>query len=98
MLELYDIHFLFYSPPFKLVFHLRDFIVQVIKTFCEHIERERTKTMNSLKKKYAGIGPLILMIERLIKGSNSGRAKRMTDYYHHWEHKVLDSLLKMLLR
>lgn len=38
------------------------------------------------------------MIERLIKGTNNGRAKRMVDYYHHWEHKVLDSLMKMLLR
>lgn len=74
------------------------FFVEVIKKFCEHIERERTKTMNSLKKKYAGIGPLIIMIERLIKGSNSGRAKPMADYYHHWELKVLDSLVKMLLR
>lgn len=54
--------------------------------------------MNSLKNKYAGIGPLIIMIERSIKESNSGRAKCMADYYHHWELKVLESLTKMLLR
>lgn len=70
----------------------------MIKKFCEHIERERTKTVTSLTKKYAGIGPLIVMIERLIQGTNSGRAKGMADYYHHWEYKVLDSLIKMLLR
>lgn len=54
--------------------------------------------MNSLIKKYAGIGPLIIMIERLIKGTNSGRAKCMADYYRHWEQKVLESLIKMVLR
>lgn len=70
----------------------------MIKKFFEYIEKERTKTVTSLIKKYAGIGPLIIMIERLIKGTNSGRAKCMADYYHHWEHKVLDSLIKMLLR
>lgn len=54
--------------------------------------------MNSLTKKYAGIGPLIIMIERLVKGTNSGKAKSMADYYLHWERKVLDSLINMLLR
>lgn len=54
--------------------------------------------MKSLLKKYAGIGPLIIMIERLVMGTNSGKAKYMADYYHHWERKVLDSLTNMLLR
>lgn len=69
-----------------------------IKTFCEYIEKEQIKTMNSLSKKYAGISPLIIKIERLVKGTNSGNAKCMTDYYHYWERKVLDSLTNMLLR
>lgn len=54
--------------------------------------------MISLSKKYAGIGPLIIMIERLVNGTNSGKAKCMAEYYHHWERKVLDSLTNMLLR
>lgn len=69
-----------------------------IKMFCEHIERERIKTMNSLSKKYAKIGPLIIKIERLVKGTNSGKDECMADYYHHWERKVLESLTNMLLR
>lgn len=86
--------------PFQFTFHLLDCLTYFIgiKKFCEHIESELTKTMNFLTKKYAGIGPLIIMIERLVKGTNSGKAKCMADYYYHWERKVLDSLTNMLLR
>ncbi|XP_037633762.1 dynein heavy chain 10, axonemal [Sebastes umbrosus] len=69
-----------------------------IKEFCEHIERERAKTVNLLSRKYADIGPLITKTENLIMGTSSGKAKCMADYYVYWERKVLDSLIKMVLR
>lgn len=54
--------------------------------------------MNSLSRRYAEIGPLIIKIERLILGTNSGTSKCLANYYIHWEQKVLDSLLKMVER
>ncbi|XP_054466216.1 dynein axonemal heavy chain 10 [Anoplopoma fimbria] len=69
-----------------------------VKEFCERIERERTKTVNLLSRKYADIGPLITKTEHLIMGTSSGKAKCMADYYIYWERKVLDSLIKMVLR
>ncbi|XP_031712248.1 dynein heavy chain 10, axonemal [Anarrhichthys ocellatus] len=69
-----------------------------VKEFCEHMERERTKTVNLLSKKYAEIGPLITETEKLITGTGSGKAKCMADYYIYWERKVLDSLIKMVVR
>ncbi|XP_031164939.2 dynein heavy chain 10, axonemal [Sander lucioperca] len=69
-----------------------------VKEFCERIERERTKTVNLLSRKYADIGPLITKTEHLIMGTSSGKAKCMADYYMYWERKVLDSLIKMVLR
>lgn len=71
---------------------------QGVKEFCERIERERTKTVNLLSRKYADIGPLITKTEHLIMGTSSGKPKCMADYYMYWERKVLDSLIKMVLR
>ncbi len=71
---------------------------QGVKEFCERIERERAKTVNMLSRKYSDIGPLITKTEHLIMESSSGNAKCMADYYMYWERKVLDSLIKMVLR
>ncbi|TNN52944.1 Dynein heavy chain 10, axonemal [Liparis tanakae] len=69
-----------------------------VKEFCERIERERTKSVNLLSRKYADIGPLITKTEHLIMGTSTGKAQCMADYYKYWERKVLDSLIKMVLR
>uniref|UniRef100_A0A4W6G9Y8 Dynein axonemal heavy chain 10 n=1 Tax=Lates calcarifer TaxID=8187 RepID=A0A4W6G9Y8_LATCA len=69
-----------------------------VKEFCERIEQERAKTVNLLSRKYADIGPLITKTEHLIMETSSGKATCMADYYMYWEHKVLDSLVKMVLR
>ncbi|XP_022608125.1 dynein heavy chain 10, axonemal [Seriola dumerili] len=69
-----------------------------VKEFCERIERERVKTVNLLSRKYADIGPLITKTEHLIMETSSGKATCMADYYMYWERKVLDSLIKMVLR
>lgn len=73
-------------------------VFQGVKEFCEHIEHERAKTVNLLKRKYADIGPLITKTEHLIMETSTGKAKCMADYYTYWERKVLDSLIKMVLR
>ncbi|KAL7391500.1 hypothetical protein ABVT39_010104 [Epinephelus coioides] len=69
-----------------------------VKEFCERIEQERVKTVNSLSRKYADIGPLLTKTEHLFMETSSGKAKCMADYYKYWERKVLDSLTKMVLR
>lgn len=69
-----------------------------IKEFCEHIERERVKTVTMLAKKYADIGVLITSIEQLSVETSTGRAKCMVDYYQYWEHRILDTLTKMVQR
>ncbi|KAK2837261.1 hypothetical protein Q5P01_014473 [Channa striata] len=69
-----------------------------VKEFCERTEQERVKSVSLLKKKYGDIGPLITKTEHLIMETSSGKAKCMIDYYTFWEHKVLDCLLKMVLR
>uniref|UniRef100_A0A3P8UAE7 Dynein axonemal heavy chain 10 n=1 Tax=Amphiprion percula TaxID=161767 RepID=A0A3P8UAE7_AMPPE len=67
-----------------------------VKEFCEHIERERVKTINLLSGKYTSIGFLITKTECLIMETSSGKAKCMASYYTYWERKVLDSLIQMV--
>ncbi|KAL6114194.1 dnah10 [Pungitius sinensis] len=69
-----------------------------VKEFCGRIDQERIQTVNLLSRKYADIGPLITKIEHLTRGTTSGKAQCMADYYIYWERKVLDSLMKMVLR
>nr|XP_046243361.1 dynein axonemal heavy chain 10 [Scatophagus argus] len=69
-----------------------------VKEFCKRIEQERAKTVNLLSKKYAEIGPLITKTEHLIMKTSSGKAECMAHYYMYWERRVLDSLIKMVLR
>uniref|UniRef100_A0A8D3BG74 AAA+ ATPase domain-containing protein n=1 Tax=Scophthalmus maximus TaxID=52904 RepID=A0A8D3BG74_SCOMX len=73
-------------------------ILPDVKEFCEHIERERGKSVNLLVMKYSDIGHSIIKTEHLIMDTSSGKAKCMADYYLYWEEKVFDSLTKMVLR
>lgn len=71
---------------------------QGVKEFCEFIEQERAANVTLLSQKYSDIGPLLTMTEHLVMQTSSGKAKSMEQYYAHWERKVLDSLIKMVLR
>ncbi|XDV20914.1 hypothetical protein PO909_026119, partial [Leuciscus waleckii] len=69
-----------------------------IKEFCDFIGSERAKVVNLLVNKYVAISPLLTKIESLIMGTSTGKAKRMAQFYAYWEHKILDSLTKMVLQ
>ncbi|MGH0158836.1 UNVERIFIED_CONTAM: hypothetical protein FKN15_061612 [Acipenser sinensis] len=69
-----------------------------VKEFYEHIERERMKEVSFLCQKYTAIGPLLTKMEGLVVHTNSGRAPKMAQYYVFWEHKVYNTLTKMVLK
>lgn len=69
-----------------------------LKEFCRRIELERVKTLVLPISKYTDIGFLITKTEHLILGTSSGKAKSMANYYTHWERKVFDSIVKMVVR
>uniref|UniRef100_A0A3Q3DBI2 Dynein axonemal heavy chain 10 n=1 Tax=Hippocampus comes TaxID=109280 RepID=A0A3Q3DBI2_HIPCM len=68
-----------------------------VREFCECVDREQFKTVNSLKSKYADIGPVISKVEHLIMETNTGKCASMSGYYAFWERKVHNSLIHMLL-
>ncbi|XP_056602848.1 dynein axonemal heavy chain 10 isoform X1 [Triplophysa dalaica] len=69
-----------------------------IKEFFDFIELERTKVVNVLVNKHAAISPLLTKMESLIMGTNTGKAQHMVLFYTYWEHKIFDSLTKMVLK
>ncbi|XP_077600352.1 dynein axonemal heavy chain 10-like [Stigmatopora nigra] len=73
-------------------------ILPSIREFYECIDRERIKSINLLRSKYADIGPVISKVEHLIMETNTGKCHSMTHYYAYWESKVHESLINMVLR
>nr|XP_061803884.1 dynein axonemal heavy chain 10-like [Nerophis lumbriciformis] len=69
-----------------------------IREFYECIDRERIKSINLLRSKYADIGPVISKVEHLIMETNTGKCHSMSNYYAYWEGKVHDALINMVLR
>ncbi|XP_015260407.1 PREDICTED: dynein heavy chain 10, axonemal [Cyprinodon variegatus] len=68
------------------------------KEFCGRIAEERVKTLALLLDTYTEIGILITQTEFYILETSSGKAACMASYYMHWEQKVFESLIKMVLR
>lgn len=62
------------------------------------MENERLKDVNLLSRKYNAIHPLLTKMESLIMQTNTGKAKRMAQYYAYWEKKIFDALTKMVVR
>ncbi|XP_077418136.1 dynein axonemal heavy chain 10-like isoform X1 [Vanacampus margaritifer] len=69
-----------------------------IREFYECMDRERIKTVNLLRSKYADIGPVICKVERLIMETNTGKCNSMSSYYAAWERKVHSALINMVVR
>ncbi|KAG9351776.1 hypothetical protein JZ751_023027 [Albula glossodonta] len=69
-----------------------------VKEFCELMENERVKDVNLLSRKYNAINPLLTKMESLIMQTNTGKAKRMAQYYVYWEKKIFNALTKMVVR
>ncbi|KAM9822995.1 dynein axonemal heavy chain 10-like [Syngnathus typhle] len=69
-----------------------------VRTFYECMDRERIKTTNLMRSKYADIGPVISKVEHLILETNTGKCSSMANYYAHWERKVHEALITMVLR
>ncbi|XP_060580911.1 dynein axonemal heavy chain 10-like isoform X1 [Ruditapes philippinarum] len=83
---------LFKSPPQKYPDTLPG-----CKEYFEHIERERSKDSEILARKYRAIGPLLTKMEGLVVHTNSGKSPKLHQYYAHWEKKVYEALLKLVL-
>jgi len=56
------------------------------------IKKFRNDTVEGLVQKYTSIGPLLIKMESLVAGTNSGRSEKLEDYYAFWEKKIFYAL------
>lgn len=48
--------------------------------------------LEGIVQKYKSIGPLLIKMESLVAGTNTGKSKMLKEYYAHWERKVFAAL------
>ncbi|ORX45970.1 hypothetical protein BCR36DRAFT_332447 [Piromyces finnis] len=65
--------------------------------FFDMIKKYRNDTVEGLVQKYTSIGPLLIKMESLVAGTNSGRSEKLEDYYSYWEKKIFFALNQMVL-
>ncbi|TPX37396.1 hypothetical protein SeMB42_g06902, partial [Synchytrium endobioticum] len=64
--------------------------------FFDFENRHRATTLTAIITKYKSIGPLLIKMESLVAGSNSGRSKALKDYYAFWERRIFVALTAMV--
>jgi len=60
------------------------------------IKKFRNDTVDGLIQKYTSIGPLLIKMESLVAGINSGRSEKLIDYYSYWEKKIFFALNQVI--
>lgn len=68
-----------------------------MKECFELMEKQRAKDVHLLSRKYSDIPALLTKIECLTTHTSTSKAKHMAQYYAYWEHRVFDSLTKMVM-
>ncbi|KAI9009714.1 dynein heavy chain and region D6 of dynein motor-domain-containing protein [Gaertneriomyces semiglobifer] len=65
--------------------------------FFEFEYKIRETALAGIVQKYKSIGPLLIKMESLVAGTNTGRSKVLTEYYAHWEKRVFNALNYMVV-
>ncbi|KAJ3144485.1 Dynein heavy chain 10, axonemal [Geranomyces variabilis] len=65
--------------------------------FFEFEHKNRADVLEAVEKKYKSIGPLLIKMESLVAGTNTGKSKMLKEYYAHWERKVFAALNYMVV-
>ncbi|KAI8825885.1 dynein heavy chain and region D6 of dynein motor-domain-containing protein [Fimicolochytrium jonesii] len=65
--------------------------------FFDFEHKNRTNVLETVALKYASVGPLLIKMESLVAGTNTGKSKALKEYYAHWERKIFMALNYMVL-
>ncbi|KAJ3349859.1 Dynein heavy chain 10, axonemal [Entophlyctis luteolus] len=60
--------------------------------FFDFLNKHRINVLESIVQKYGSIGPLLIKMESVVAGTNTGRSKVMKEYYAYWERRIFNSL------
>ncbi|KAI9102678.1 dynein heavy chain and region D6 of dynein motor-domain-containing protein [Phlyctochytrium arcticum] len=65
--------------------------------FFEFEHKNRQVILDGIVQKYKSIGPLLIKMESLVAGTNTGKSKVLREYYAHWERKIFAALNYMVV-
>ena len=68
-----------------------------IATFYERLEQIRQTRLDHLVEKYHSIGPLLIKVEEIVAGVNTGRSPELSTYYLFWERRIFNAITQMIL-
>uniref|UniRef100_A0A336KIK9 CSON011062 protein n=1 Tax=Culicoides sonorensis TaxID=179676 RepID=A0A336KIK9_CULSO len=79
------------------IHHKKVRIRDQVKSCIDHfktIERRRTGKMAQIQKFYESIGPLLIKLESLVLGTNTGLSDKMKFYYKFWEKEAFNCIVR----
>lgn len=83
-----------------LLIRIEDFeegVTTEVSDFYEIVERNRVKRIEELVQKYRSIGPLLIKVEELVAGVNTGASPKMSAYYLYWERRIFNAITQMII-
>lgn len=83
-----------------LLIKIEDFeegVVTEVGEFYELVERNRMQRIDELVQSYRSIGPLLIKVEEIVAGVNTGTSPKMSTYYMYWERRIFNAITKMII-
>lgn len=83
-----------------LLIKIEDFeegVVTEVSEFYELVERNRMQRLEELVQSYRSIGPLLIKVEEIVAGVNTGTSPKMSTYYMYWERRIFNAITKMII-
>ncbi|KAJ3134855.1 Dynein heavy chain 10, axonemal [Physocladia obscura] len=65
--------------------------------FFDFLNKHRVNSLEATVQKYSSIGPLLIKMESVVAGTNTGKSKMLKDYYAYWERRIFNSLNFLLM-
>ncbi|TYZ50849.1 hypothetical protein PybrP1_008863 [[Pythium] brassicae (nom. inval.)] len=72
-------------------------VVTEVGEFYELVERNRMQRIEELVQNYRSIGPLLIKVEEIVAGVNTGASPKMATYYMYWERRIFNAITKMII-
>ncbi|OQR86956.1 flagellar inner arm dynein 1 heavy chain alpha [Achlya hypogyna] len=74
-----------------------DGVVTEVGEFYELMERNRVARIEELVQNYRSIGPLLIKVEEVVAGVNTGCSPKLATYYMYWERRIFNAITKMII-
>ncbi|KAJ3299892.1 Dynein heavy chain 10, axonemal [Borealophlyctis nickersoniae] len=65
--------------------------------FFDFVNKHRNSVLDVMVQKHRSIGPLLIKMESLVAGTNTGKSPTLKEYYAYWERRIFAALNYMVM-